>query len=152
MPVDSVRGVGGERVATRVLSPATDNFMWEIVDDFEKLSKATPANTCDGEAAGDLGDVELSMLISAMTLDQKEMLEGLNREVLQLVDALGGSKQKYSRERRGALKKLVSEIYSPPRVTAAAKLLPCLDCTPGFALDLTTLDEHGNPWNFDDPD
>ena len=45
--------------------------------------------------------------------------------------------------------KLVSEIYSPPRVTAAAKLLPELRCVPGFALDLTTVDESGRPWDFD---
>ena len=52
------------------------------MDDFEKLSGATPAKACDGEAASDLGDIELNMLIRAMTLDQKEMLESLNREVL----------------------------------------------------------------------
>jgi hypothetical protein len=44
----------------------------------------------------------------------------------------------------------VSEIYSPPRVSAAAKLLPEPRCVPGFALDLTTKDEFGQPWNFDD--
>ena len=47
----------------------------------------------------------------------------------------------------------LSEIYSPPRVTAAAtKLLPELRCIPGFALDLTTVDDQGRRWNFDDKD
>ena len=45
---------------------------------------------------------------------------------------------------------MVSEIYSPPRVTAAAKLLPELKIIPGFALDLTVADSDGRLWNFDD--
>ena len=40
------------------------------------------------------------------------------------------------RERKAAIRAVVSEIYSPPRVTAAAKLLPELKIIPGFALDL----------------
>jgi len=38
----------------------------------------------------------------------------------------------------------VSEIYSPPRVTAAVRTNPSLGFTAGFALDLTTVDENGN--------
>ena len=45
----------------------------------------------------------------------------------------------------------MSEIYSPPRATRAASLLTNLGITPGFALDLTTNDEDGCPWDFDDP-
>ena len=41
-------------------------------------------------------------------------------------------------ERAKAVRAVVSEIYSPPRVTAASKLLPELKLIPGFALDLTT--------------
>ena len=40
-------------------------------------------------------------------------------------------------------------MYSPPRVTAAAGKLKNLGITPGFALDLTTTDEHGVAWDFD---
>ena len=43
---------------------------------------------------------------------------------------------------------IVSEIYSPPRVTHAARMLPRLGVTPGFALDITTTDENGVPWDF----
>ena len=53
------------------------------------------------------------------------------------------------RELEDLLKELhvtVSEIYSPPRVTA---MLPQGDLLPGFAMDITTNDEDGNPWNFD---
>ena len=46
-------------------------------------------------------------------------------------------------------RRLVSEIYSPPRVTAGIKLLPELRLVPGFALDLTTADGDGSLWDFD---
>ena len=42
----------------------------------------------------------------------------------------------------------VSEVYSPPRVNRAAELLPQLNIDPGLALDLTTTDEMGRPWDF----
>ncbi len=41
----------------------------------------------------------------------------------------------------------VAEIYSPPRITA---LLPDGGLYPGVAMDLTTNDETGHPWDFDD--
>ena len=43
---------------------------------------------------------------------------------------------------------LVSEIYSPPRVTRAAGMLKKLGISPGFALDITVEDEDGTPWDF----
>jgi hypothetical protein len=43
----------------------------------------------------------------------------------------------------------VAEMFSPPRVTAAAERIKHLQILPGFALDLRTCDEHGTPWNFD---
>ena len=48
------------------------------------------------------------------------------------------------------LNTVVSEINSPPRITRAARMLLRLGITPGFALDLTTNDENGQPWDFDD--
>eukprot|EP00973_Karenia_brevis_P071117 9880493-Karenia_brevis.AAC.1 len=39
----------------------------------------------------------------------------------------------------------VVEIYSPPRVTQQAKLYTL---KPGWSLDLTTVDENGEPWDF----
>eukprot|EP00972_Heterocapsa_arctica_P079531 11720426-Heterocapsa_arctica.AAC.1 len=35
----------------------------------------------------------------------------------------------------------ISEIYSPPRISQAARSNPGLGIQPGFALDLTNLDE-----------
>jgi hypothetical protein len=71
-------------------------------------------------------------------------------EVLSLVMALGGDKRAYCRERSTRLKATISEIYSPPRVTAALRGMPSLGLIPGFALDLTVIDEYDNePWDFD---
>ena len=39
----------------------------------------------------------------------------------------------------------VAEVYSPPRVTAEAARF---GLHPGMALDLTTFDENGEPWDF----
>ena len=47
------------------------------------------------------------------------------------------------------MKMVVSEIYSPPRVAAAIKLLPELRLIPGFPLDLITGDSDGCLWDFD---
>ena len=97
-------------------------------------------------------DVELHALLGAFIIDRQEPLSSLSTEMLQVVDAMGGCRQKCARERRSSVRRLVSEIYSPPRVTAAAKVLPSLVCTPGFAMDLTTKDENGVPWDFDIPE
>ena len=43
---------------------------------------------------------------------------------------------------------VISEIYSPPRVTA---LLSSRGMMPGFAMDFTTCDDSGMPWDFSDP-
>ena len=40
----------------------------------------------------------------------------------------------------------VSEVWSPPRVT---KLASKFGLSPGFAYDLVSNDEDGNPWDFD---
>ena len=73
-----------------------------------------------------------------------------NDEILAVIKSLGGDHGKYRRERRRALRAVVSEVYSPPRVTAATKLLPELRLIPGFALDLTTSDTDGRVWDFDE--
>jgi hypothetical protein len=45
----------------------------------------------------------------------------------------------------------VSEIYSPPRVTAELKRKPREHLVPGFALDLAVVDpDDSKPWDFSD--
>ena len=94
-------------------------------------------------------DHELRDLLKALTKETQEEAKTQCRDILQLVKSLGGDSRRYLKERRKGIKAIVAEIYSPPRVTAATKLLPELGCIPGFALDLTTTDENGQAWDFD---
>ena len=74
-------------------------------------------------------------------------------EILCFVRQLGACPKAYLREQRQGLRALVSEIYSPPRVTAMAHAMPSLRLVPGFALDITVTDEFdGMPWDFSTSD
>jgi hypothetical protein len=77
----------------------------------------------------------------------KDVLE-TNVHILEILATLGANPKRYRRERSRAVKALVSEVYSAPRVTLAAKLLPGLGVLPGFALDLTTVNKQGHNWDF----
>ena len=95
------------------------------------------------------GDVAMGQLLQVVQEGLAEDVKKLDKEILRVVRDLGGNVQTYKHERRRDLARVVSEVYSQPRVTAAAKLLPRLRLIPGLALDLTTEDENGEPWNFD---
>ena len=81
--------------------------------------------------------------------DEKQEVRDTNQEIFAVIRSLGGDRGRYRRERKRAIEHVVSEIYSPPRVTVATKFLPDLRLIPGFALDLTTVNDKGEPWNFD---
>ena len=76
---------------------------------------------------------DLKELLAVLHREEKDEICEANAEILVIVKSLGGSQGRYRRERRKAIKAVVSEIYSPPRVTAATKLLPELRLIPGFA-------------------
>ena len=86
-------------------------------------------------------------LIEQDELLYDELLE-CAAEAAQIVASLGGRKTGYRRERRQAAQRMISEIYSAPRVTKAMKMMPGLELIPGFALDLSGNDENGNAWDF----
>ena len=73
-------------------------------------------------------------------LEQEELmsyeLQQRAAETIRIVAALGGRSTGYRRERKKAVRRMVAEVYSAPRVTKALKLLPSLELLPGFALDL----------------
>ncbi len=73
-------------------------------------------------------------------------------EILNIIRELGGSKQAYRRERKNMVNAIVSEIYSAPRVTKVLKMMPSCEVLPGFALDLTTTNARGEPWDFANAD
>ena len=70
------------------------------------------------------------------------------QEMLNIVHELGGDGRRYRRERGAAAGRMVAEVYSRPRVTAAAAMMPDLEVVPGFALDVSGCDEHGEIWDF----
>ena len=71
-------------------------------------------------------------------------------EVTAILAVLGGDPKSHRREKKQAVRRLVSEIYSPPRVTAMLKRMTNHGLTPGLAMDLTTNDpDDGKPWDFD---
>ena len=51
-----------------------------------------------------------------------------------LLQQINGLDRSFRRERVSAYRKMVSEVYSPPRVTTTAVMMGLI---PGFALDLT---------------
>ena len=70
-----------------------------------------------------------------------------------LLQQLGSSGGSYRREARSACNRIVSEMYSPPRVTAEIQRQRHRHLVPGFALDLTVKDpEDGMPWDFSRPE
>ena len=76
-------------------------------------------------------EVYLRDQMAVMTRDFGEEIKKHNDEIIAVVRALGGSVGKYRRERQKGIRAIVAEVYSPPRVTVAAKLLPELKLTPG---------------------
>ena len=91
-------------------------------------------------------------LMSIWTIDGRDQVKQLDAEILKLIGDLGGSTRRFRRERQRQLKAIVSEVYSPARVTHAARLFPSYDCIPGMAFDLTTVGPDGVAWDFDDED
>ena len=66
-----------------------------------------------------------------------------------LLASLASSGRRYGREMRSAHRRIVSEIYSPPRVTAEIKRGRHPHLVPGFAFDLTVNDpDDCQPWDF----
>ena len=64
---------------------------------------------------------------------------------------MGSSGRVRRRDGQKAMKTIVSEIYSPPRVTELLRRTRSRHLMAGFALDLTVLDEDGRPWDFSSP-
>ena len=61
---------------------------------------------------------------AVMTRDIKEEVKRNEADITATMRAMGGCTQSYRKERRRAVKAMFSEVYSPPRVAAACKLLP----------------------------
>ena len=95
-------------------------------------------------------DVDFDELVKHWDLNTKRQVDEVDNKIMQIVRTLGGNAIQYRRERGRALRAVLSEIFSPPRVTAMAEMCPSYGILPGFALDPTTTDSDGRSWDFDD--
>ena len=89
-------------------------------------------------------DVQPAAEVVSSREEMMKELIGNNLHIVEILAQLGGKPKTYRRERSRAVRAFVSEIYSAPRVTHAAKLLPSIGLLPGFAFDLTTVNEEGH--------
>ena len=81
----------------------------------------------------------------------REHMKEIHNDIESIILQIGGDTRKYHRERKAQTKAIISEIYSAPRVTRMATRKPRYGCSPGLAMDLTTNDDEGNPWDFSLP-
>ena len=71
-------------------------------------------------------------------------------EPLMILAQLMPGGRSYAREKRQAFSRIISEVYSPPRLTKMLSRLPNHELVPGMALDLTVVDAlDGKPLDFD---
>ena len=102
-------------------------------------------------APGDLGVQDQH----GATDEDVEMFMGMvhgKDDFIDLIASVGVETKNFKKEHRKAFRRVVSEVYSPPRVTKLLSGLPPCALAPGFALDLTCTDPHdGKSWDFDDP-
>jgi len=102
-------------------------------------------------AIDDGGDADMGAVQEEESEEEMGIVhEDVDDEVSAILLAqVGHSSRSYRRELRKGYKHLVSEIYSPPRVTKEIKQGRFRHLAPGFALDLTVIDpEDGQPWDF----
>ena len=149
-----VRGVieiRADEVLTETPPRDTDEASAEAGEDDRMANyEATDAEShCPTDSDEDIG--LLQPIMSLVAEDVREAIMAHDVEICKLVRELGGAKRSYARERAGAIKAMVAEIYSSPRVANCAKLLPGYRVIPGFALDLTTVNCRGEAWDFNDP-
>ena len=97
----------------------------------------------------DVRDLRAALAVQAR--EHREAARRIYHEMVCIIAAMGQDGRKFRREGTQRLRAVVAEVYSVPRVTAAAKRHPRLGIVPGLALDLTGVDEKGVPWDFNDP-
>ena len=145
----------------RSMGGVHDNDHDHDLDDTPAHAHAAPVTAQpldDQEGMASAMEVEQEHV--ALTIDQinREMSRRVSQthseeyeaEVIALVTALGAEPRAYGREQKTAMRRVVCELYSPPRVTSMLREMSDHGMTAGFALDLTTLDpDDGTPWDFD---
>ncbi len=102
------------------------------------------------QAAGD--DVEMDFVgcVDHCATDIGSLEPSVDDQICEILLAqMGSSGRSYRREAAQAARRIVSEVYSPPRVTKLIRETRARHLMPGFAFDITTVDpSDGMPWDF----
>ena len=93
-------------------------------------------------------DPEHNYVLNLGEYDRRREIRRQHRKAIELAYALGVDGRRYRRESVQRLRAIVSEVYSAPRVTDAARRFPRIGILPETAFDLTSKDDEGNPWDF----
>lgn len=96
-------------------------------------------------------DGDLRAMLAVMSRENRDEARRIHREVVSIVSSMGTHGRKFRRETTRRTRAIVSEIYSAPRVTDAARRHARFGAMPGLALDLTGHDDDGRPWDFNVP-
>ena len=80
-------------------------------------------------------DFALNELMKMWDRGTRDEARVINGEIMSIIDSFGGNASKYRREWGKASRAIVREMFSPPRVSAVAKLCPSFGIC--FELHLT---------------
>ena len=117
-----------------------------VAADNEPLYTPEPSEDGRGDADDAMGDdamvstvAELQKRVQRSEAHMAELQAQEHEDVVQVLAMLGGDPRSFRREQKQAVRRIVSEIYSPPRVTAMLRNMTDHGLTPGLALDITVL-------------
>ena len=95
-------------------------------------------------------DMDAGFIGNFMVADKLGSLEPSFDDVISslLLSQMGSCGRSYKRESSTAARRIVSEVYSPPRITKMIMESRMRHVMPGYALVLTTVDPMGSlPWD-----
>ena len=96
-----------------------------------------------------MGSVTVAELKRKIGMVQEKLVEKEQDSMVEILAVLGADPKSCRRQKKQAVKRLVTEIYSPPRVTEMLKHTSNHNLAPGLAIDLTTVDpDDGMPWDL----
>ena len=138
--------------------PVTGDTTHQNADGDERAdSKGAPIGDTQVEATEVAGDRDPAMqeysrqgshdvdmgYIGCLMPDREDTVSEL------MLQTLVSSGRSYARERRAACRRIVTEVYSPPSVTAEITRLKHPNFVAGLAFVITTVDpDDGEPWGF----
>ena len=113
------------------------------VDDDDLQAHKAPMLEGESEDA-DMSEVRRGLDMLGFSGDIVNWLLGDNLDIINEVNEIRRAVRLFGKGQQ-LVQSHVSEAYSPVRVTGMAENMGLI---PGLAMDLTTYDEHGNPWDF----